>query len=61
MPLSNIWAILFFIMMLSLGVDTVMAMIEIACVAAEEYIELRRELVRFIVVFLLILLGIIIM
>ena len=46
MPFKNFWAIIFYLMMLSLGVDTMFAFFEYISATVEEYIPGKREILR---------------
>lgn len=59
MPLKNFWAIIFYIMMLSLGVDTMFAFFEYIGAAVEEYFPDKREILRMKIIGIYIFFGII--
>jgi SNF family Na+-dependent transporter len=59
LPLSNIWAIIFFLMMICLGVDTMFSFLEFVCAVVEEYLHGKKETIRFIIVLVYSVIGII--
>ena len=47
MPFKNFWAIIFYLLMLSLGIDSMFGFFEFIGATIEEYIPGKREILRF--------------
>jgi SNF family Na+-dependent transporter len=50
MPFKNLWAIIFYFMMLNLGIDTMFGFFENISVTIEEFFNHKRYILRFILI-----------